>query len=34
MIMQVTKLRSKIEEARHEYDRLLAELHSLDVKEE
>jgi len=34
MIVQVTKLRSKIEEARLEYDRLLAELHSLDVKDE
>lgn len=32
--LKVTQLRSKIEEARHEYDRLLAELHSLDVKEE
>ncbi|KAK7350632.1 hypothetical protein VNO77_09463 [Canavalia gladiata] len=28
---KVTKLRSKIEEAQHEYNRLLAELHSLDV---
>ncbi|XP_061339299.1 protein MICRORCHIDIA 6-like isoform X2 [Gastrolobium bilobum] len=32
--LKVTKLRSKIQEAQHEYKRLLAELESLDVKEE
>ncbi|KAK2388824.1 protein MICRORCHIDIA [Trifolium repens] len=31
---KATELRSKIEEAQHEYNRLLAELQSLDVKEE
>jgi hypothetical protein len=34
MVVQATELRSKIEEAQHEYNRLLAELQSVDVKEE
>lgn len=34
MIVQVVELKSKIEEAQNEYNRLLAELQSLDVKEE
>lgn len=32
--LKATKLRSKIQVAQREYDRLLAELHSLEVKEE
>lgn len=31
MIVQVTQLRSKIEEAQLEYNRLLAEVQSLDM---
>jgi len=34
MIVQVVKLKSKIQEAQDEYKRLLAEIKSLDVKEE
>lgn len=34
MIVQVVELRNKIEEAQNDYIRLLAEVQSLDVKEE
>lgn len=34
MIVQVANLKSKIEEAKDEYKRLLAEAKALDVKEE
>jgi len=34
MIVQVANLKSKIQEAEDEYQRLLAEIKSVDVKEE
>jgi len=34
MIVQVTMLKSEIQEAQDEYKRLLAEVKSLDLKEE